>query len=68
MIRESEVWAPPVSQVKAVFLCLLTFFVLVSCGDQDDEQTRFGPADKVFRYRESLNPIIDAVSKVETEV
>ena len=68
MIRKSEAQAPPASQLKAFFLCFLTFFVLASCGDQDDDQTRFGPADMVFRYRESLNPIIDAVSKIETEV
>lgn len=53
---------------RSVFLSRgLPLLMLLACGD-DDPQTRFGSVENVGRYRQALNPIIEAVSEIEAGV
>jgi hypothetical protein len=48
-----------------MFLALL---IAVGCGDDDDDRGRFGDLTALRVYRDTLNPIADAVSAIEIDV
>ena len=47
-----------------MFLALL---IAVGCGDDDDDRGRFGDLTALRVYRDTLNPIADAVSAIEID-
>lgn len=53
---------------RPTWLLLVACVVAVGCGDDDDDGNRFGDATALRDYRAALNPIVDVVSAVETEV